>query len=126
MPLIGRSTDSMTPDGRVHAMMRSRILENGTSSLIVRDDIMEPEAKSDAKAAAKPTGKATERLKELVDQTLSEFDVDVVWNVRTDLDTISQAKVLARQIAKHGGLRGMERADAIERELLSIGETPWR
>jgi hypothetical protein len=87
---------------------------------------MEPEAKSDAKAAAKPIGKTTERLKLLVDQTLSEFDVDVVWNVRTDLDTISHAKVLARQIAKHGGLRGMERADAIEQELLSIGETPWR
>jgi hypothetical protein len=79
---------------------------------------MGPGTKSDAKPM--------DRLKLLVDQTLSEFDVDVLWNVRTDLDTISQAKVLARQIAKHGGLKGMQRADDIERELLSIGETPWR
>ena len=77
-----------------------------------------PEIESDSKA--------TDRLRLLVDQALSEFDVDVLWSVRTDLDTISQAKVLARQIAKHGGLKGMRIADEIERELVAIGEMPWR
>ena len=66
------------------------------------------------------------RLKQLVDRTLSEFGVDSLWSVRTDLDTIRQAKLLAVQLAKHGGRKGLRRADEIERELTEIGEKPWR
>jgi hypothetical protein len=66
------------------------------------------------------------RLERLVERTLSEFDVASLWNVRTDLDTIRQAKVLALQLGKHGGISGLQRAHEIESELRAVGEEPWR
>ncbi len=65
-------------------------------------------------------------MNRLVEQTLSELDVDSLRNVRTDLDTVRQVKVLAIPLAKHGVMRGLRRADELERALSEVGEKPWR
>jgi hypothetical protein len=66
------------------------------------------------------------QLERLVERTLSEFDLASLWNVRTDLDTVGQAKILALQLGKHGGIKGLQRAHEIESELRAVGEEPWR
>src|SRR3546814_10258163 len=53
----------------------------------------------------------------LVDQALKDFGVRCFWNVRTDLPLIPQAKVVVDQLSKHGGVRGLRRAEEIVRRL---------
>ncbi len=65
-------------------------------------------------------------LRRLVDETRAEFGVRCFWNVPIHPDPILDAKVVAKQLRKHGGLSGLHRAAEIETGLSSLGETPWR
>lgn len=65
-------------------------------------------------------------LRRLVDEALSSFGIECFWNIRTDLDTVPQAKLVASRLRKHGGARGLRFAAAIERELEAMGEAAWR
>ena len=67
-----------------------------------------------------------EELRHLVERTLAEFGPAVFWDTRTDLELVPQARVVIDQLSKHGGVRGLRRADEIADRLRSIGELPWR
>jgi hypothetical protein len=67
-----------------------------------------------------------QKLEALVDRALADFGVECFWNVRTDLELIPQAKVVAARLAKHGGMRGLRQAHEIEQVLRELGEMPWR
>lgn len=72
--------------------------------------------------------RSTTRLEILVDDAIEAFGVRCFWcvpNVR-DLAPIPRAKIVARQIGKHGGMQGLRSAAKIEAELHSLGEKPWR
>lgn len=70
----------------------------------------------------------TDRLEALADAAIKAFGVRCFWCVPglRDLAPLSRAKLVARQVGKHGGMRGMWVAAEIEAELRAMGEKPWR
>ena len=71
---------------------------------------------------------STARLEALADAGIEAFGVLCFWCVPNvhDLVPIPRAKLVARQIGKYGGVRGMRLAIEIEAELHVPGEKPWR
>lgn len=70
----------------------------------------------------------TDRLEALTDAAITAFGVRCFWcmpHVR-DLAPLPRAKLVARQIGKYGGTRGLWLAAEIEAELRALGETSWR
>ena len=67
-------------------------------------------------------------LARLADDAIVAFGVTCFWSVpgARDLDPVLKAKLAARLLQKHGGIRGLRVAARIEAELLAAGETPWR
>lgn len=70
----------------------------------------------------------TARLEALADAAIEAFGVQCFWCVPgvCDLASIPRAKLVARQLAKHGGIRGLRLAAEIEAELHILDEKPWR
>ena len=70
----------------------------------------------------------TARLEALADVAIEAFGVRCFWCVPgvRDLAPLPRAKLVARQIGKHGGMRGLCLAAEIEAELRVLGEKPWR
>lgn len=69
-----------------------------------------------------------DRLEALADAAIKAFGVRCFWCVPgvRDLTPLPRAKLVARQIGKHGGMRGLCSAAEIEAELRALGERPWR
>ena len=70
----------------------------------------------------------TARVEALAGAAIEVFGVRCFWCVPgvRDLAPLPRAKLVARQIGKHGGMRGLRLAAEIEAELRAIGEKPWR
>lgn len=70
----------------------------------------------------------TAHLEALAGVAIETFGVCCFWCVPgvRDLAPIPRAKLVARQIGKHGGMRGLRLAAEIEVELHALGEKPWR
>ena len=68
------------------------------------------------------------RLHALSAAAIKAFGVTCFWSVphMRDLAPLPRAKLVARQIGKYGGVRGLRMAAEIEAELRALGEEPWR
>lgn len=68
------------------------------------------------------------RLASLADAAIRDFGRLCFWSVpgAGALDPVIKAKLAARLLQKHGGMRGLRAAAEIEAELHAAGETPWR
>ena len=70
----------------------------------------------------------TGRLKDLADAVAEAFGVRCFWCVPgvRDLALLLRAKLVARQVGKHGGMRDLRLAAEIEAELRVLSESSWR
>ena len=71
-------------------------------------------------------GQNQENLQALAQKARADFDATLFWTIPRDERTAVEARNLGRQLAKHGGMRGLALADEIEKALLRAGESSWR
>jgi hypothetical protein len=78
--------------------------------------------------AEQPDPKWLARLCALSDAAVRAFGVRCFWCVPgvRDLAPFPQVKIVARQLAKYDGMRGLHMAARIEAKLRTLGESPWR
>jgi hypothetical protein len=65
-------------------------------------------------------------LEELAVEARKSFSPSVFWTIPVSMDPVTEARNVASQLEKHGGLRGVLFAARIEDELLKAGASSWR
>ena len=65
-------------------------------------------------------------LQTLIREARAEFSAATFWNIATLDNPADEARNIGRQLAKHGGMRGLRFAANIEKALLAAREPSWR